>query len=112
VTEQLCLVRQNNEEDKMMTEYELKMRWEPQAREKYNAMIEKIPVFHREMTKRVVPPKAELNAQARESNQVDEEDLVKTFIEEVPKAFYSLMIRLMDEVGFDRSIYAASHKSE
>ncbi|MCD4781376.1 MAG: hypothetical protein K8S27_12635 [Candidatus Omnitrophica bacterium] len=96
----------------MMTDYELRMRWEPAALEKYNVMIGKIPIFHREMTKRVVPPKAEINAQERQADQVEEVDIVKTFIEEVPKAFYSLMIRLMDEVGFDRSQYKSQGESE
>ena len=32
--------------------------------------------------------------------QVEEADIVKAFLTEVPKAFYSIMIRIMSEVGF------------
>jgi len=77
------------------------IQWEPKALEKYNTMISKIPIFHREITKQIVPKKAEINAQERHSKTVEERDIVGAFITEVPKAFYSLMIRLMDEVGFD-----------
>jgi len=31
---------------------------------------------------------------------IEESDIVSAFFSEVPKAFYSLMIRLFDEVGF------------
>ena len=77
------------------------MNWEPGARAKYEAMITRIPVFHREIARIVVDKKARINASERGSAQVEEGDIVKAFFSEVPKAFYSLMIRLMDEVGFD-----------
>lgn len=64
-------------------------------------MISKIPLFHREIAKQVVDKQAVINAQKRRANIVEEEDIVKAFFSEVPKAFYSLMIRLFDEVGFD-----------
>lgn len=75
--------------------------WEPQALEKYNTMLSKIPLFHREITKQVVDKQAVVNAQVRGATQVEEQDIVKSFFSDVPKAFYSLMIRLMDDVGFD-----------
>jgi hypothetical protein len=40
---------------------------------------------------------------------VQEEDIIRAFLGEVPKAFYSLMIRIMDEVGFDYKKYGG-HK--
>ena len=77
------------------------MKWEPTALAKYNKMLNLIPIFHRRIAKEVVNKKAEQNAQARSSAQVEEKDIVSAFTTEVPKAFYSLMIRIMDEVGFD-----------
>ena len=77
------------------------MPWEKIAREKYNKMLRLIPIFHRGIAQEVVNKKAELNAQERKSAQVEEIDIVRAFLSEVPKAFYSLMIRIMDEVGFD-----------
>ena len=42
---------------------------------------------------------------ARGSSMVEEKDIVQAFLSEVPKAFYSLMVRIMDEVGFDYKKY-------
>ena len=77
------------------------MAWEPAAHAKYNRMLNLIPIFHRGIAQEVVNKKAELNAQERGSPQVEEKDIIAAFTTEVPKAFYSLMIRIMDEVGFN-----------
>ena len=76
------------------------LEWEKEARGKFKTMIEKIPLFHRQIAQQVVHKKAELNAQERGSALVEESDIVRAFFSEVPFAFYSLMIRLLDEVGF------------
>jgi len=83
-----------------MPEATTKIEWEANALSKYKLMITKIPLFHREIAKAVVDKKAVINARERNSNQVEEQDIVDAFFTEVPKAFYSLMIRLLDEVGF------------
>ena len=88
-----------------MSETKTNLEWEETSKKKYDEMILKIPLFHREITKQIVPKKAEINAQERGSAQVEEGDIVKAFLTEVPKAFYSLMIRLMDDVGFDHKKY-------
>ncbi len=77
------------------------IKWETTALAKYNKMLTLIPIFHRGLAKEVVNKKAEQNAQTRGSAQVEEQDIVSAFTTEVPKAFYSLMIRIMDEVGLD-----------
>lgn len=77
------------------------LQWNPAALKKYEEMIARIPLFHREIAKQVVDKKAAMNAQARQSSTVEEGDIVSAFFSEVPKAFYSLMVRLMDEAGFD-----------
>lgn len=79
--------------------------WEPTALEKYNKMLARIPVFHRDIARQVVLKKAELNAKSRGSAQINESDLTQAFVSEVPKAFYSLMVRIMDEVGLDYKKY-------
>ncbi len=81
------------------------MSWEKTGLEKYNKMLRLIPVFHRGIAKEVVNKKAEQLAQARGSAKVEEEDIVRSFLTEVPKAFYSLMVRIMHEVGFDYKKY-------
>ena len=81
------------------------MDWNPEAEGKYKKMLSKIPLFHRQITKEVVDKMAPQNAQVRGSRQVEEEDIIKAFFCEVPQTFYSIMIRLMDDVGFDYKKY-------
>ena len=77
------------------------MQWEKITQQKYDLMISKIPLFHREITKQIVPLKAEENAKTRGALAIEEGDVIQAFLSEVPKAFYSMMIRLMDDVHFD-----------
>ena len=78
-----------------------KLTWEKTAKEKFDTMMARIPLFHREIARVVVVKKAELNAQERGCALVEEGDIVQAFLTEVPKAFFSLMIRLFNEVGFE-----------
>ena len=84
-----------------MNEIQSKLQWEKEARQKFDSMIARIPLFHREIAKKVAFKRAEINALERKSNLVEESDIVRAFLSEVPKAFFSLMIRLFQEVGFD-----------
>ena len=88
-----------------MSQTQTQLGWEANARKKYDTMITKIPLFHREIAKQVVDKKAPLLAQERGSGVISEEDIVRAFLSEVPLAFYSLMVRLMDEAGFDYKKY-------
>lgn len=88
-----------------MVAVHLTMTWEPVALGKYQKMLGIIPTFHRAIAQQVVNIKAEELATARGSVKVEEEDIVRAFFSEVPKAFYSLMVRVMDEVGFNYKIY-------
>ncbi|HNV23631.1 MAG TPA: hypothetical protein PLH56_04905 [Candidatus Omnitrophota bacterium] len=87
-----------------MTE-EKELLWDSKAKAKYDKMLSLIPLFHREITRQVVDKQALLNARLRGSSNVSEEDIVRAFLSEVPKAFYSMMIRLMNDVGFDYEKY-------
>lgn len=89
-----------------------KMPWDFKTQEKFIVMIAKIPLFHREIAREVVEKKAQLNAQARGSSCVEEIDVVDAFFTEVPKAFYSLMIRILDEAGlsYEKHIQTRSQK--
>ncbi|MCA9406404.1 MAG: DUF2621 family protein [Candidatus Omnitrophica bacterium] len=88
-----------------MSNIKTQLEWESNARQKYDEMIRKLPLFHRDIAKQVVDKKAVINAQERKASMVEEEDVVRAFLTEVPLAFYSLMIRLFDEVGFDYKQY-------
>ena len=85
----------------------VKFDWDSTTEKKYKQMIEKIPLFHREIARQVVDKKAVVNAQARGSKIVQEEDVIRAFLTEVPKAFYSLLIRLLDEAGWEHDKYEA-----
>jgi hypothetical protein len=84
-----------------MVSIQTNMDWEAVALAKYNKMLNIIPTFHRRLTQEVVNKKAEENARLRGSRQVEEADIVEAFLTEVPKAFYSMMVRIMSDVGFD-----------
>ena len=88
-----------------MTQVQISIKWDEAAYAKYQLMITKIPLFHREIAKRVVDKKAVINAVERGSSKVEEGDIVRAFLTEVPNTFYSLMVRLFDEVGFDYKRY-------
>jgi hypothetical protein len=88
-----------------MVTVQTNMDWEAGALAKYNKMLNIIPTFHRRLTQEVVNKKAEENARLRGSSQVQEEDIVRAFLSEVPKAFYSMMVRIMSDVGFDYKKY-------
>lgn len=93
-----------------MKKIEKELEWNKEAKLKFDRMIGRIPLFHREIAKTVVRKKAALSAQQRDCQWVEESDIVQAFFSEVPKAFYSLMIRLLDEVGFDYKKYGPSQK--
>ena len=81
------------------------LQWESMAREKFDNMIQRIPLFHRSLAREVAYTRAELNARERGSALVEEGDIVRAFFSEVPMAFYNLMIKLFEDVGFDYKKY-------
>lgn len=68
-------------------------------------MISKIPVFHRRISEVAVTKRAEENARLRKSAQVQEQDVVSAFFSDVPTPFYSMMVRLLEQTGFDYAKY-------
>ena len=84
---------------------QFKMTWEKTTEEKFKKVLSKMPIFHRHMTEVTAIAKAEKNAQERGSRIVEEADLLYAMFSEVPLQFYSLMIRLLEHVGFDYKKY-------
>jgi len=84
------------------------IKWDSEVENKLRLMTSKIPLFHRQMAERVVKVGAEENARERNSSIVEEQDVVKAFLTDVPKPFYSMMIKLFDEVGFNYKQYQDS----
>lgn len=81
------------------------MDWELKTREKFNIVVAKMPVFHRRIAESAVIAKAEENASLRKVLIVEEPDVVAAFFSDVPAPFYSMMIRLLDQAGFDYKKY-------
>lgn len=81
------------------------MNWENKAQEKFRVMISRIPVFHRHITEEVVTRKAEEIASARGVLQIEEQDVIGAFFSDVPSPFYGMMVRLLEQTGFDYKKY-------
>jgi hypothetical protein len=79
--------------------------WEAKTEEKFKLLISRIPVFHRRITESVVTQQAQNNALLRKSSQVEEQDVVSAFFSDVPSPFYSMMVRLLEQNGFDYKKY-------
>lgn len=81
------------------------MNWETYTEEKFKLLISKIPVFHRRITEEAVSKKAEEIAKTRNSQQIEEQDVISAFFSDVPSPFYSMMVRLLEQTGFDYKKY-------
>jgi len=81
------------------------MDWEKQTQDKFKSMVQKIPVFHRHIAEEAVVKRAEENAKSRSAHQIEEEDVISAFFFDVPSPFYSMMIRLLEQAGFDYKKY-------
>jgi hypothetical protein len=68
-------------------------------------MIAKIPLFHRGITEQAVTKRAEELARLRKTAQVQEQDVIAAFFSDVPSPFYSMMVRLLEQSGFDYRKY-------
>jgi hypothetical protein len=86
--------------------------WEKTTEEKFQKMLSKMPIFHRHMTEVTATEKAHSNARDRGSRVVEEQDLLRAMFSEVPLQFYSLMIKLLEDVGFDYKKYNLSRKAQ
>jgi len=81
------------------------MEWEPETQDKFKRMISRIPVFHRGITEEAVTKRAQENARDRKSLRIEEQDIVEAFFSDVPSPFYSMMVRLLEQTGFDYKKY-------
>lgn len=77
------------------------MDWDKDTELKFRLFISKIPVFHRRITEEAVTRRAAENARKRGASHIQEDDVVGAFFSDVPSPFYSMMVRLLDQTGFD-----------
>lgn len=81
------------------------MDWEDNTKDKFRLMISKIPIFHRHITEEAVTRDAEDYARKRNAKEVQEQDVIAAFFSGVPSPFYSMMVRLLEQTGFDYKKY-------
>ena len=81
------------------------MNWDSKTEEKFRVFISKIPVFHRHITEAAVMKMAEENVRLRNGSKIEEQDVVSAFFSGVPSPFYSMMVRLLEQTGFDYKKY-------
>ena len=86
------------------------MDWDTKTQEKFKLMISRIPVFHRHITEGVVTRRAEEIARVRNAKQIQEQDVITAFFSDVPSPFYSMMVRLLEQTGFDYRKYGFPKK--
>ena len=88
------------------------MEWDVCVKEKFQRMTAKIPVFHSRITQEAVSKRAQENALARKSGKIEEVDVITEFFSDVPSPFYSMMIRLLEQTGFDYRKYGFPRKEK
>lgn len=81
------------------------MEWDQKTLNNFEVIISKIPIFHRRIAECIVRKKAEENARLRGAQLVEEKDVVSAFFSDVPLPFYSMMVRLLEQNGFDYKKY-------
>ncbi len=80
------------------------MDWEPEAKTKFDNMLSLIPFFQRKMAERMGTKKAEENASERDSDIVEEHDIVRALESETPTPFKALMRDTATKVGFNMDL--------
>ncbi len=81
------------------------IKWDNQAREHFDRVIENLPQFHRSIAETLVKEKSEELAVGRDSEVVEDQDVVVAFFQEVPPAFKDMMTRLFNHLGIDYTQY-------
>ncbi len=84
------------------------MNWEKQARENFEAILAKIPVFLRDLARTKVSRRAENNARSENRLEVSQKDVVEAFFMETPFGFHGPMKMDMEALGIDYKQYGHS----
>ena len=86
----------------------MNINWDKTTEEKFHQMIEKIPVFLRDIAEEKVFRKAEYLARQENRPQVIEKDLVDAFFAETPFGFHGPMKIDMTALEIDYTKYGYS----
>ena len=84
--------------------------WNGETKSKFDRIIENLPQFHRTIAEQLIKRKSEELAEARNSQEVEDKDLVVAFFQEVPPAFKGMLQRLLSQLNIDYSQYISQEK--
>lgn len=79
--------------------------WNKATEERFKQLIEKIPVFLRDLAKKKISQKAESIAAEDNREEVSEKDMVDAFFAETPFGFHGPMKCDMEKFGVDYTKY-------
>ena len=79
--------------------------WDKTTEEKFKQLIEKIPIFLRDMARDKVSKRAEIFAQKENRSEITEKDMVDAFFKETPFGFHGPMKTDMEAIGVDYTKY-------
>ena len=82
-----------------------KINWDKTAQEKFNQLIEKIPVFLRDMARDKVSKRVGNIVRKENRSEVSEKDMVDAFFAETPFGFHGPMKTDMETLGIDYTKY-------
>jgi len=88
-----------------MADKVFQMTWEKTAKDSFEAVLGKIPVFLRPIAKQKVSKKAEQIAQQQGRKEVGEKDVVDAFFIETPFGFHGPMKMDMEALNIDYKKY-------
>jgi hypothetical protein len=81
------------------------LNWDKSTEDKFAQLIEKVPIFLRDLAKEKVSKKAEGLAIKENRSVINEKDLVDAFFTETPFGFHGPMKTDMTAVGIDYTKY-------
>ena len=84
------------------------MNWDKTAKENFETVLAKIPVFLRSIASTKVSQRAEMNARNENHLEVSEKDVVDAFFKETPFGFHGPMKMDMETLGIDYKKYGYS----
>jgi len=84
------------------------MIWEKKAKENFEAILAKIPVFLRSIAEKKVSARAEANAAQENAQEVSPKNVVDAFFMETPFGFHGPMKTDMEALGIDYQQYGHS----
>ena len=83
--------------------------WDKTAKENFEAILAKVPVFLRSIAEKKVSQKAEMIARIENRSEVSQKDVVDAFFAETPFGFHGPMKTDMEALGIDYKKYGYSN---